>query len=139
MRYNQQLDEEFKKLGFLNFKEFLKTASPVDPVSPQTNNYLLDDLNSDPEGIGYFFTVKKDEYSDKWAIDSIKACYQFSTERNIEGVIVIDKTFYSQNGPVPVKEDIRKEILERVRIEKVGERFYCSQNKGNTVYKRFRM
>lgn len=124
----------------MNFKDFLKTASSLaNSELSQTNSYLLDDLNDDPDDIGYFFTVKKDEGSEKWSIDSIKACFQLSTERNIEGVIVISKTFVSQNGTMPVKEDIKKEILERVRIEKIKERFYCSHNKENTVYKRFRM
>lgn len=146
MRYNEQLDEEFKKLGFLNFKDFLKTAIPLKDIDisqlPCENailRYKMDDLDSDEDGIGYFFTIKKEQGNGKWEIESIYADFQLETERNREGVIVVGREYCTEMLSLLSKEMIRNEILQAVKMEKNREQLYLLQNGKNTTYRRFRI
>lgn len=132
MTFDQNLDQEFKKLGFQNYSEFIATASDLNDRALHGKCYIMDDIYSDPDDIGFIFIVKENEVTQRWQIESISAAYQLKTKRNIEGVLVIDKKVYPSKGEFIKKEQIKKEILEKVKIEKIRERFYYSKGKNDS-------
>lgn len=137
MEYTQELDELFKGLGFINFKEFIKTATPYTSQdsheSLSKNAILLDDLYSDSDEIGYIFIVDKNEETGKWHIHAINAAVQLDTVRNIEGVVVVGKE-YRCDTVIPTKEEIRKEVMQMVRAKEVEEQFFIQQQKGQNWF-----
>ncbi|OQP65539.1 hypothetical protein A3860_17905 [Niastella vici] len=132
------LQHDFTQLGFefvnISRWENISITEPRD-----SNDFLIDRLMlahhyNDRDDIGYIFVAKKDNNSDKWHLDSINADVQINTERNIEGVIVVSKEYLSRDGPLPHKKQIQNEVLKKVRIEEVRERFFL--NNSNSLKKK---
>ncbi|MBN8877822.1 MAG: hypothetical protein J0I32_09780 [Sphingobacteriales bacterium] len=122
MEFSDSLDHRLKQLGFDTLKDIYKEATPLtnypDEKNPLAEAQILDDLYSDPENIGYIFIIAKDLKIDDWYIHSINASVQLETKRNKEGIIVISTSHEASQKSLPHKNNIRKEILERVAIEK---------------------
>lgn len=133
LKIQTDLQREFARLGF-EFVDISRWENLSD--TDASNDIKIDRLMlahhyNDKDNIGYIFIAQKDNESDKWHIDSINADVQLDTERNMEGVIVVSKEYFSRDGPLPHKEQIRNEVLKKVRIENVKERFYLNKKSDN--------
>jgi hypothetical protein len=124
LKIQTDLQREFARLGF-EFVDISRWENLSD--TDASNDIKIDRLmlahHYSDEDIGYIFIAQKDE-SGKWHIHSINADVQLDTERNIEGVIVVSKEYFLKDGPLPHKDQIRNEVLKKVRIENVKERLY---------------
>lgn len=137
MEYSEDLDRKFRKLGFENYKDFYKSATPVLHYPTEENAipdlHMLDDIYTDPEDIGYIFMVSKDPVLEEWNIYSISASIQFESERVIEGVIVLSKYYEKGKDQFPQKEEMRKELLEKRSVENAKELQFAIQRYASTV------
>jgi hypothetical protein len=137
MEFSDGLDHRLKQLGFDTLKDIYKEATPLvnypDEKNPLVDAHILDDLYSDPENIGYIFIVAKDPRIDDWYIYSINASVQVETKRNKEGTIIISASHEAGQKSLPHKNDIRKEILEHVAVEKSKELAHSIQQYKNQI------
>ncbi|GEP94536.1 hypothetical protein [Chitinophaga cymbidii] len=124
---DEQIERQFQELGFHNYQDFLSSGEPTPELIVEgmkiPNAIILDDIYSDPDEIGYIFIVGRNDADGVQYLHSINASCQLETTRKLEGVTVIGNTYLRDNGAFPTKDQIRKEVLEKVRLEKIQEKF----------------
>lgn len=129
---NPELEDQFKKLGFLNFEDILETAYPLSgfarteetngSISP-AQTFHLDDINP-RRTIDYSFTVERSGKGQHWQILSIAAFAVIDTVRNDRGFMLVQKIFQSSDGPLPDKTQMEKEVIEMIKIEEAIEKLH---------------
>lgn len=131
MENSRELEDQFKKLGFSNFVNILKTAHSLSGFARSeetTQTVYLDDINP-RRTVDYGFTVESSGWEQNWQILSIAAFAVIDTVRNDRGLMLVQKIYQSSDGPLLNMAQMEKEIMEMVKIEEVKEKFHIEKGR----------
>jgi hypothetical protein len=84
----------------------------------------MDNLTLDAQWVGDLYFEIKQRGDGQWEIDKLITSVQYSTERNQEGVIVITNRYQLKNGPFPSIEQIRQQLVDRLKKEEDKEQVF---------------
>ena len=124
---SKKLEEQLQKLGFAESKEMLRDAIILERIpteAPQIKNthalyHFFDELNVTADCA----LIIGETAPDQWVIHSIETSIQIESDKTIEGVDFLNKSYLQQDGPLPNIEQIKKDILQMVRMHEIKERF----------------
>jgi hypothetical protein len=127
LKYGQGLADQFAKLGFTNFKTLAETASPSFYINnseekPPLKGTLFKDAE---EGLNFSLLAIQPDGKAPWTLDSINAFTHYQTTRQ-ENDVPLVRNYFLHEGPLPHKNQIKKDLAALVRIEEIKERFELS-------------
>lgn len=120
------IEDELKRLGFANHTQIVNSFTETPELSTTNGKVAqMDDIGKDKQGIDYMFRMVKPAGTEDWKLQTVQAYLSMETARNVEGgYIIVGKSYNLDKVALPTKEQIDKEILVQVNIEKANDIFF---------------
>jgi hypothetical protein len=128
----KEIGAQLDRLGFQNPDLMLKNSDEADdPRDKDMKAVIAWELKINAESEADLLFIIKENKDESWQIDTILARVQLFSERFEEGMTYVSNKYELKNGPLPDKEEIRKEIIQKVKIENAKDFLYLHKDLDN--------
>ncbi|HVU97763.1 MAG TPA: hypothetical protein VHE34_21210 [Puia sp.] len=127
--HKEEIFKELVDLGFDRPGWILDQAEPcMDPQDPLVKaNIFFDPCQPGNQDVGLYLVIKERD-REHWYVEQLHLSVQLETQRAEEGVVVLNRKFTVDQGPLPKFDEVLREVDTLVAVEQFKEQCFLQYN-----------